>query len=402
MADSVRETAAPSVAPSTADAPTQARLRVLTHDLVERIKELNCLYGISRLVEQEGISLGDLLQRVVDLIPPAWQYPEVTSARIRVRTRQFTSSHFGESAWKQTETIVVGGRRVGSVEVFYLVEKPFEFEGPFLKEERDLIHGIAERLGHIIESKHAGAALHRLYGSERKLRKSLQLEMQNRVDFTRQLVHELKTPLTSLMATSQLLSEETKGTRLEKVAGYVWDSASSLNARIDELHDVIRGEIGNLTLERRPMRLDALLNSVIEETRAFARQRDVSIQLELPSEGPREVFADVDRVRQVLLNLINNAMKYAAAGKRVVIMAICSDAAVTVEVRDFGPGVPKEEMKHLFKPGYVVSRAKSTGGLGIGLTLCKLIVELHGGEIWAESTVGKGSSFFFTLPYRTE
>jgi len=379
----------------------EARLR-LAHDLVERVKELNCLYGISRLVEQEGISLNILLQGVVNLIPAAWQYPEVTAARIRLRNRQFLTASFQESPWKQQETIVVDGRKVGTLEVFYLIDKPFEYEGPFLKEERDLIHGIAERLGHIIESKRAGAALHRLYGRERKLRKSLQLEMQNRVDFTRQLVHELKTPLTSLMATSQLLSEETKGTRLEKIAGYVWDSASSLNARIDELHDVIRGEIGNLKLERRPMRLDILLSSVVEETRAFAKQRDVSIQLELPWEGQREVFADVDRVRQVLLNLINNALKYAAAGKRVVITAIPSDSAVTVEVRDFGHGIPEREMRRLFKPGYLVSRAKSTGGLGIGLTLCKLIVELHGGEIRAESNVGKGSSFFFTLPYQAD
>jgi two-component system sensor histidine kinase VicK len=95
-------------------------------------------------------------------------------------------------------------------------------------------------------------------------------------------------------------------------------------------------------------------------------------------------------------------VKYAAAGKRVVITAIPSDAAVTVEVRDFGPGIPKPEVKRLFKPGYLVSRAKSTGGLGIGLALCKLIVELHGGYVWAESTVGKGSSFFFTLPYQAE
>ncbi len=401
MADSVPEIVKPPAGPA-ADAPTDARLRVLTHDLVERIKELNCLYGISRLVEQEGISLGDLLQRVVDLIPPAWQYPEVTSARIRIGSRQFTTAHFGETVWRQAETIVVNGRRAGTLEIFYLVEKPFEYEGPFLREERDLVHGIAERLGHIIESKRAEAALHTLYGRERKLRKSLQLEMQNKADFTRQLVHELKTPLTSLMATSQLLSEETKGTRLEKVAGYVWDSASSLNARIDELHDVIRGEIGNLKLERRPMLLDTLLNSVMEETRAFARQRNVSVQLELPSEGQREVFADVDRVRQVLLNLINNALKYAASGKRLVITAIPSDAVVTVEVRDFGPGIPREEMRRLFKPGYMVSRTKSTGGLGIGLTLCKVIVELHGGEIWAESTLGRGSCFSFTLPYLTE
>ena len=382
------------------DASNEARLRLLTHDLVERIKELNCLYGISRLVEREDISLDNLLQGVVDLIPSAWQYPEVTCARVRVRKKEFVTANFRESAWKQAETIVVDGRRVGTLEIFYVVEKPPEHEGPFLKEERDLIHGIAERLGHIIESKHADATLQRLYGRERRLRKKLQIEMQNRVDLTRQLVHELKTPLTSLMAMSQLLSDETKGTSLGKMAGYVWESASSLNARIDELHDVIRGELGKLKLNPRRVRLESILLPVIEETRALSQQHRVTIELELPRAELPEVIADADRVRQVLLNLINNACKYAASGRKVIVAASRRDdsSAVTVQVRDFGPGIARDEMKRLFKPGYLNIHAESSGGLGIGLTLCRLLVELQGGSIWAESEAGKGSSFFFTLP----
>lgn len=395
-----RQSPSTIVRKATGNAP-EARLRELNHDLIERIKELNCLYGISRLVEKEDISLNDILQGVVDLIPPAWQYPEVTCACINLKDRKFRTTNFGETHWQQSEAIIVNGKRVGTVEVYYLEERASAYEGPFLKEERDLIHGIAERLGHIIESRIAETTLQKLYSREKKLRKQLQVEMQNRVEFTRQLVHELKTPLTSLMATSQLLSEETRSTRLEKLSGYVWEGANRLNSRIDELHDVIRGETGKLKLELRPVDLKRLLPSLVEETKALSRQHGVSIDLEIKDSHLPVVYADSERVRQIMFNIINNACKYASEGKRVTIRASSrpDSRTVVIEVQDYGPGIPKDKKRAIFKPGYQSSRNNErTGGLGIGLTLCKMLVELHGGSIWLESESGRGSSFFFTLP----
>jgi signal transduction histidine kinase len=387
------------------DINIEARLRGLTHDLIERIKELNCLYGISRLVEKENTSLDDILQGVVDLIPPAWQYPEVTCARIRLKDRTFQTANFKEADWKQADTITVNGKQAGTLEVFYFEERPSSYEGPFLKEERDLIHGIAERLGHIIESRMAGAALKKSYSREKRLYKKLQKEMQSRVDFTRQLVHELKTPLTSLLATSQLLSEETRATRLEKLAGYVWEGANSLNRRIDELHDVIRGEIGKLTLELKPLQIEPRLRALVEETKAFVNQHGMSIDLVIKNGKLPAVYADEERVRQIIFNLINNACKYASAGKKIIVRAKAdpADGAVSIEVQDFGPGIPVEKRRLLFRPGYQVSRpGESQGGLGLGLTLCKMLVELHGGSVRVASAVGQGSSFFFTLPCRSQ
>ncbi len=383
------------------DSQTEARLQELNHNLVERIKELRCLYGISRLVEKENISLDNILQGVVDLIPPAWQYPEVTCACITLKDKLYKTPNFAETSWQQAEAIVVNGKSVGTLQVCYLDEKPFSYEGPFLKEERDLIHGIAERLGHIIESKIAETTLRKLYTREKRLSRKLQLEIKNRVDFTRQLVHELKTPLTSLMATSQLLYEETRDTRLEKLAGYVWEGANNLNSRIDELHDVSRGEIGKLKLELKPLNMERVLLSLLEETRALSLQHNLSIELELTGGHLPEVSADEGRVRQIMFNLINNACKYASSGKKIIIRGskAADSRAVVIEVQDFGPGIPKEKSRTIFKPGYQLSHQdESIGGLGIGLTLCKMLVELQGGRIWFESALGKGSSFFFTLP----
>ncbi len=385
------------------DINIETRLRGLTHDLIERIKELNCLYGISRLVEKENTSLDDILQGVVDLIPPAWQYPEVTCARIRLKDQVIQTNNFQEANWKQSDTITVNGKNAGTLEVFYIEERPSSYEGPFLKEERDLIHGITERLGHIIESRIDGAALKKSYSREKRLHQKLQKEMQSRVEFTRQLVHELKTPLTSLLATSQLLSEETRTTRLENLARYVWEGANSLNRRIDELHDVIRGEIGKLSLELKSLEIEPLLRTIVEETEASVNQHGMSVNLEIKNRNLPAVYADEERVRQIILNLINNACKYASAGKKIIVKAVANPVndIVLIEVQDFGPGIPREKRRLLFRPGYQVSRpGESQGGLGLGLTLCKMLVELHGGSIKVESSVGKGSSFFFTLPCR--
>ena len=124
-----------------------------TQALGERVKELNCLYGISGLVNTPGISLDEILQGTVDLIPPSWQYPEVTRARISLDERVFTSENFAESPWKQATDIIVQGTRGGSVEVFYMEERPPFDEGPFQQEERNLINAIAEQLGEVVERK---------------------------------------------------------------------------------------------------------------------------------------------------------------------------------------------------------------------------------------------------------
>ncbi len=370
----------------------------LAHDLTERVKELNCLYGISRLLAVTTNSLDDILRGAVELIPAAWQYPEVTCARIEVKKNRFSTTNFRETSWKQSEDILVNGKHCGSVEVYYLEEKPRLDEGPFLREERDLIHTIAEQLGKVIERKQAEERLQRLYSKEKELREKLQAEMRSKVDFTRKLIHELKTPLTSLLATCQLLRDETTDKRLEKLAGYILASAQNLNNRVDELHDLVKGEIGALTLKIEPADLSALLKSISEETEALASQCGNNVNLALPARLPL-VYADPARVKQIMLNLLNNAFKYARDSGPVTVRATEVGTSVIIEVNDRGPGIPAKIQKHLFAPYYSSVRmgGQSSGGLGIGLALCKVLVELHGGRIWVQSQPGKGASFFFTL-----
>lgn len=121
------------------------------HALRERLKELNCLYGISRLVESHGNSLELILQGIVDLLPPSWQYPEICCGRLTLHGEEHMTANFRETFWKQSAEIHISGTPAGAVEVYYLREMPPLAEGPFLKEERDLINAIAERTGKIVE-----------------------------------------------------------------------------------------------------------------------------------------------------------------------------------------------------------------------------------------------------------
>ena len=134
-------------------------LQKRTHDLDKRVKELSCLFTISNLVEKQGVLLEDIFEGVVNLIPLAWQYPEITCARISFEGEDFETKNFDVTAWGQASDIIVHGEPQGNVQIYHLTEQPESDEGPFLKEERALLDAIAKRLGRIVERIRAEEAL---------------------------------------------------------------------------------------------------------------------------------------------------------------------------------------------------------------------------------------------------
>jgi PAS domain S-box-containing protein len=138
---------------------TEDALRERTHQLGKRVKELKCLYSISELVETPGITLEEVLQRTVDLVRAAWQYPEITCARIILEDQEFKTDSFEATAWRQVCVVRIKGSPVGQIEVCYLQERPEADEGPFLEEERRLLNSIAEQLGKVAERLQTEAAL---------------------------------------------------------------------------------------------------------------------------------------------------------------------------------------------------------------------------------------------------
>jgi len=188
---------------------TEQTLQQRTHDLGERIKELNCLFGLSKLVEELAIDLDGILRGLVDILPPSWQYPEVTCARVVFENREFKTYNFRETEWRQAAEIMVYGQLAGVIEVFYLEEKPQSHEGPFLAEERRLIDALAEQLGRIAERIKA----------ERELRRER--------DFAESLIETAPAIVLVLDPDGRIVRinpymEEISGYRLEDVKGKDW------------------------------------------------------------------------------------------------------------------------------------------------------------------------------------
>jgi PAS domain S-box-containing protein len=261
-----------------------------------------------------------------------------------------------------------------------------------------IVKGIVVNFRDITERKQAENKLRELYEHEKELRLQLEVEMKKRVEFTRALAHELKTPLTSMLMSSQILSSELKDKTLLKLARNIARGATNLNTGIDELLDLARGEIGMLRLKTELFDIRELLKEVTEYSSPVASSRSQSLMLELP-DSPLMVKADDSRLRQVLLNLLNNALKFTPTGSQITLKAAKKGTQLIVEVRDNGPGISKEEQKDLFEPYRHTKRnQEESSGLGIGLALCKMLVELHGGKISVKSSLGKGSTFGFTLP----
>jgi len=253
----------------------------------------------------------------------------------------------------------------------------------------------------ITERERAQEKLEELYEQERKLRKELEAEAQRRIEFTRALVHELKTPLTPVLSSSELLATELHEEPWVSIARNIHRGAANLNNRIDELLDLARGEIGMLQLD--PKEVDALqlLHEIADDMTVVVSDNGQSLVLALAPSLPL-VWADEERLRQVVLNLLINASKFTPEGGKITLKAKEKDGALVVEVQDTGQGISEEEQQRLFQPYHrQINDRERLSGLGLGLALCKYLVELHGGKIWVESQVGKGSTFGFSVPLAT-
>ncbi len=210
--------------------------------------------------------------------------------------------------------------------------------------------------------------------------------------------HDLRTPLNAIIGFSDVLLQGSYGSLNQKQDRYVENihrSGNHLLELINDILDLARLEAGKLELDL----ADTDLSRVIEASLALfeeeARKRDIRLDLSI-SPSTVKVSADEKRLRQVLFNLISNAIRYAAGGGSVGIKTGNVDGGMLVEVWDTGMGIPPEKHDLIFEE-YIHYGGKKEG-TGLGLTISKQLVELHGGKIWVESAEGKGSSFFFTLP----
>jgi signal transduction histidine kinase/HAMP domain-containing protein len=268
--------------------------------------------------------------------------------------------------------------------------------GGFGREEVDAITSFADVASLLLKNA-------RLYltltGTVEELRRASRLKDH----FLQNVNHELRTPLTAIVGWTDLLMEENIDEKtLARGLAQVRQSARVLLALIDDLLDLARMERGSLSLDRKAVSLPEVVQRSIDTVRMMADGRLVSVIFAPPASTITPVQADPLRLQQVLWNLLANAIKFSRRHGRVVVRLERDADRYLVSVEDDGIGIPPGELAHVFERFRQVdgSPTRQHAGMGIGLALARSLVELHGGSIWADSVVGKGSRFTFTLPIR--
>jgi two-component system phosphate regulon sensor histidine kinase PhoR len=223
-----------------------------------------------------------------------------------------------------------------------------------------------------------------------------------RRDFIANISHELRTPTASLRVLAETLQEGAIDDPI--VAKGFLDKINvetdRLAQMVSELSDLSRIESGEVSLKKEPIDIGEVVALVVERLKPQADRAGLSLAVDIPSGLPR-ALADKERVEQVLVNLLHNAVKFTHSGGRIICVAKIEGDNMLISVMDTGVGIPVDDLPRIFERFYKADKARAGGGTGLGLAIAKHIVESHSGKIWAESIEGKGSTFTFTLPIAT-
>jgi two-component system, OmpR family, phosphate regulon sensor histidine kinase PhoR len=226
-----------------------------------------------------------------------------------------------------------------------------------------------------------------------------------RAEFIDNLSHELRTPLTTVrLLTESLVLYAERSPLPERVRESVEQidvETGHLVQMVNELLDLAKIEQGEVALAVEDVDLGQVVERSLERLRLYAERQQVKLQGQMPaSTAERMIRGDEQRIGQLLINLLHNAVKFSPAGGEVTVRLRASDNEIVMEVEDRGIGIPSRELERIFERFYKVDRARSRdgGGTGLGLAIARHIAERHGGRMWAESEEGRGSRFFVALP----
>lgn len=392
-------------------------LRKLEHDLRERVKELNCLLSISKLRDRPGKTIRTTLQGIVDLIPPAWLYPEVTCARVVLTDLECRTENFRETQWKLAREIALDGESLGVLEVYYLVEKPKSDHGPFLTEEKNLLDAIGERLERIIEHDRAEQTAHKQQQQMIQLDKMVALGT-----LVSGVAHEINNPNNFVMLNAPVLREAYESIMpileeyYEENGDFVMGGLQYTDMRKNiptlfagilegarRINSIVQSLKGFVRIETSGFRQPADMNSVIQSALVLVgnqiERSTKHFSLELAESLPA-VKGNAQRLEQVIINLIQNACEALPDAEGAIVVSTSSDGrSVVVEVRDNGCGIPPEELPHIMDPFYTSKR--NSGGTGLGLSVSLGIVKDHQGTLDFASTPGEGTTASLTFPVWT-
>jgi signal transduction histidine kinase len=212
--------------------------------------------------------------------------------------------------------------------------------------------------------------------------------------------HELKTPLTAIKANIDFILSEKEGAVPEHMKSYlltIQRNTNRIQMRMDQMLDISRMKSDRLLFNREQILLSEVISGYVNEVAHV--EKNISTQIDIAPD--LTLYADRTALHDIFINLLSNAFKFTGDGGRITIAAGQKDRSVLIEIRDTGMGIPEDKIQMIFDEFYQVEGGKH-GGAGLGLAIAKRLVEEHGGNIWVESQLGKGSTFYFTLPVFTE
>jgi signal transduction histidine kinase len=243
----------------------------------------------------------------------------------------------------------------------------------------------------------------RLFREIEEKGRQLELASKYKSQFLASMSHELRTPMNAVLGYTRMLLMNVYGELPEKVKDVhqrIDKSGRHLLGLINDVLDFSKIEAGQLTLTINPYSIKDVIQAVVAGTQSLAAEKKLPLKVTVPADLPA-VSGDERRMTQVLLNLVGNAIKFTDAGE-IRIDAGTANGELAVSVWDTGPGIPASDLESIFEEFRQAegSLAQRKGGTGLGLAIAKKIVEMHGGKIWVESEIGKGSIFTFSLPLK--
>ena len=269
---------------------------------------------------------------------------------------------------------------------------------PFSQKEIDLVATFADQAAIAIENV-------RLFDEIQDKSRQLAEASKHKSQFLANMSHELRTPMNAILGYTELIMDNIYGEPTEKMRGVltrVQSNGKHLLGLINDVLDLSKIEAGQLTLTLADYSVKDIVHSVFSSVESLAKNKKLDLKVELPQKLPA-AHGDERRLTQVLLNLVGNSIKFTDKGE-VAIKAEAANGSFTISVRDTGPGIAIEDQHKIFEEFQQAdsSTTKEKGGTGLGLAISKRIVEMHGGRLWVDSSLGQGSTFSFNVPLKVE
>jgi K+-sensing histidine kinase KdpD len=266
----------------------------------------------------------------------------------------------------------------------------------YTEEDKQLVANVTDLVAMELENA-------RLYNIEKTIRKELEKQETQRTEFLHTVAHELKTPLTAVLSSSELMADDSlvPDNMKPKLINNIFRSALMMDRRVTELLDLAKLQIGNLKVDMEPVDMGTILGNVTSQMQVLFQNKNQHFKMEILNSLP-EINADRAKLEQVVYNLLSNANKFSPFESEIILRANKKDGQLIIEVEDSAEVIPEDDRGKLFDPYFRSEDSLKKDrypGLGLGLAISRRLVELHSGEIWwSEAKSGTGNIFSFSIP----